>query len=157
MAKKSVVVDKGFKQAVEGLRALFTDVEVVVGIMGAEAVDREPGDDLNLVEIAAVHEFGAPSRNIPQRSFLAATFEEKQQQLAETVMRLADKISRGRIKFERVHEQLGLLGEKWVREKIDSRISPPLKKATIQRKGSSKPLFDTGRLYHSIRYEVRNK
>jgi hypothetical protein len=155
MAKKSVVVDKGFKQAVEGLRALFTDVEVVVGIMGSDA-DEKRGD-LTMAQLGAVHEFGAPSRNIPQRSFLAATFEEKQQEMIETVIRVTDKLAKGQIKFDRVHDQFGLLAQKWVVQRINNGIDPPLKRATIQRKGSSRPLVDTGRLRASIKYEVRRK
>ncbi|MDF7681191.1 hypothetical protein PT300_11600 [Enterobacteriaceae bacterium ESL0689] len=48
-----------------------------------------------------------------------------------------------------------LAGE--VKRKIQSGIAPPLDPKTIARKGSSRPLIDTGNLLQSITYEVRDK
>jgi phage gpG-like protein len=152
----TILVDKGFKKAIEGLRSMFQDVEVVVGIMGSDA-DQKVGDGLNMATLGAIHEYGAPSAGIPQRSFLAATMDEKQESLIKAVIKAADKLAQGKLKLENVHDQFGLLAQKWVVEKINSNIAPALKPATIKKKGSSQALVDTGRLRASIRYEVRDK
>lgn len=47
-------------------------------------------------------------------------------------------------------EKAGVFLESKMTEKIDSRLSPPLKARTVARKGSSQPLFDTGELYDQI-------
>ncbi|MEM8168046.1 hypothetical protein Q4R38_18910, partial [Morganella morganii] len=53
-----------------------------------------------------------------------------------------------------------IVGEKLsgeVKRKIQSGINPELDPKTVARKGSSKPLIDTGNLLQSITYEVRDK
>lgn len=52
---------------------------VLVGIFGEEAVR------------AAAHEFGAPTRNIPQRAFIRPTFDEQKANLEKTIDRDVEK------------------------------------------------------------------
>lgn len=54
---------------------------------------------------------------------------------------------------------LGVLGEKIrgdIVKSIDSLTSPPLKSSTIKRKGSSKPLIDTGLMRASVTFKVKD-
>ena len=57
-----------------------------------------------------------------------------------------------------MHQALTLLGEvvsKDIIATINRGIRPGLKKSTIKRKKSSKPLIDTGRLKGAITHQVR--
>jgi phage gpG-like protein len=103
-----------------------------------------------VVMIAAVHEFGAPKRNIPERSFIRATYDEnlvKLQQISDVELK---RIATGK---STVKESLSRMGE-WLtakmKNKIRERIAPSLSPKTIAAKGSDVPLIDSGQLIQSI-------
>ena len=52
-------------------------------------------------------------------------------------------------------ELIGLFVKGLIQGRMSAGIPPPLKASTIARKGSSKPLINTGQLRASIDYEVR--
>lgn len=129
------------------------DRSVKVGVMAAAGASSE------LLTIAAVHEFGSPSRNIPQRSWLRSTFRDKRGELDRMVVRVARLIIQGKLNVDR---GLGLLGT-WAAAAVKATIAsgphipPPLKPETIARKGSDRPLVDTGQLVNSITYVITEK
>lgn len=55
--------------------------KALVGVFGEE-----------VVVYAAVHEFGAPRKNIPQRSYLRKTFDEQKDQLEKLVIAEVEKV-----------------------------------------------------------------
>lgn len=143
-----------------GLKALEARIremgkkKVVVGV---PAVTNDVRDDgLSNATIAAAHEFGVPG-HIPERSFLRSTLGENKGRATGLLIReLKADISQGDFSgraFAIVGEKLS--GE--VKRKIQSGINPELDPKTVARKGSSKPLIDTGNLLQSITYEVRDK
>lgn len=107
--------------------------------------------------VAAVHEFGAPKKNIPERPFLRTAFDDKENDLMRFKEIIIDKIIKNKITFQ---QGLGLLGEfmtRAVQEKINSIYSPPLKEETIRRKTRAgkigdKPLIDWGQLRANIQH-----
>lgn len=143
-----------------GLKALEARIremgkkKVVVGVPAATNDARKDG--LSNATIAAAHEFGVPG-HIPERSFLRSTLGENKDKATGLLIReLKDDISRGDFSgraFAIVGEKLS--GE--VKRKIQSGINPELDPKTVARKGSSKPLIDTGNLLQAITYEVRDK
>lgn len=128
--------------------------KVVVGVPAATNDVRDDG--LSNATIAAAHEFGVPG-HIPERSFLRSTLNENKDKATKLLIReLKGDISQGDFSgraFAIVGENLS--GE--VKRKIQSGIEPALDPETVRRKGSSKPLIDTGNLLQSITYEVRDK
>jgi len=122
-----------------------------VGIQGDSS--REEGGETNAM-IAAVHEFGSPTRSIPQRSFLRSTFDEHQR----AYQRELDGIARRALDGAKLTGELLLLGEQYrsdVLDKINEGIPPALQDATIERKkGETTPLIDTGQLRNAIRVVV---
>lgn len=152
---KVVDKDKGWAKLKKRL-AKVEKLEVVVGITatrGSEPV----GDGLSLVGLATIHEFGAPSVGIPQRSFLAATFDENVQKY--------DRLLQGGVsavvkKSDSPKKKLFIVGEtarRHVIERIAGGIAPPLAAQTISQKGSDLPLVDTGVLRNSIESVVRGE
>lgn len=152
MSTRVKTVKDNTKLVQQAIRALKGKV-VKVGILGDKAA-RDEGP-LNNVALGAIHEFGAPEKNIPERSFLRSTANEHRD---EYVKQLVPKNL-----FTRTQDfdkQLALLGEKAasdIKRKIKEGIPPPLQPATIKSKGSSKPLVDTGQLITSISYQVTKK
>jgi hypothetical protein len=124
--------------------------EVRIGVLTSE--DAGPG--LSLAELAAIHEFGAPSANIPERSFIRSTLRDERDKIEALCLRLARGIIADRLDLDAA---LGLLGT-WavaaIQAKIRSNIPPELAQATVDRKHSTLALVDTGQLINSITYEV---
>lgn len=138
----------------KGMRGAHVKVGVLASKGGNARVE---GADITKIELAAIHEFGSPAANIPERSFIRATLEIYRAELVAFQSKLAKAIVLQRITPA---QALKMLGE-WAVAKIRARITegdgipPPLKPRTIARKGSSRPLVDTTRnLLGAISYEV---
>lgn len=106
-----------------------------------------------IAAIARIHEFGAPRANIPERSFIRATFRIRRDDLVTVQKKIATGILTRKITEIQAMEILG----DWAVAAIQSTIIQlgpfiwtPLKPATVARKGSSAPLIDTGQLVQSI-------
>jgi phage gpG-like protein len=104
------------------------------------------------VVIAATHEFGAG--NIPERSFLRVPLRANQDAYAAIFKRGLPQVISGQLTAGQIMEQVGARAAADSQEAISAGIAPPNAPSTIARKGSSKPLIDTGRLRQSITYEV---
>lgn len=104
--------------------------------------------------IAAVHEFGSPERGIPERSFLRSSMRENSQKYVRLNKLNLISILRGNLTADQALGQLGEMAKGDVQVKIRSGDFTPLKQATMDRKGSSKPLIDTGQMVQSVSYEV---
>lgn len=149
--KISDAVWKAIFGRVRGLK----HARVKVGVVGSAA--REEEDGTTLAEIAAIHEFGAPAAGIPERSFLRSTFRnpQKLEQLRKLQARLARDLIAGKIDVARAMGLLGAWGAGAVKATItrDGEFAP-LKPSTIAKKGSSRPLIDSGQLLNSISWVV---
>ena len=105
-------------------------------------------DGTSVIMVGAVHEFGSPARNVPQRSFLRSTVQEKRRKYKRLFRKLSKKIIEGKLTTEESLNLIGLTVQTDVRAKIHDIKSPELK----HREGN--PLIDTGHLRQSINYEV---
>lgn len=163
MAGGHKVDDRVFRELRRRLGPL-RDAHAKVGVLAAHNQPHE-GSDMSLVEIAAVHEFGSPAANIPERSFIRGTFEDRD--VVESLSRLTEGVARaiiaGRLEVGAALERLGQWGAAQVKMRIKRHIPPPLKPETIERKlskgqaGGSTPLVATGQLINAVTYEVANK
>lgn len=113
---------------------------------------------IGIAELAAIHEFGSPAAGIPERSFLRATLRNKSRAIIATTGKIAKAYLAGRVGLV---QGLGLLGA-FVSTEVKKTITegagvpPPNAPSTIARKGSARPLVDTGRLLGSITWEIGN-
>jgi hypothetical protein len=109
-----------------------------------------PKGDKRATGVTKAHEI-----KIPSRSFLRSTADENARTYAGAISRGLGRTVDGKTTIEQV---LGLVGEKVVADvnrRIRAGLTPDIKAATKRRKGSSKPLIDSGQLVNSITYEVR--
>lgn len=103
---------------------------------------------------ASVHEFGAPSINIPERSFMRKTFDDKIDDMSDTIEDLVGQYIMGDISYKATMDAIGEYVVGLIRQTVVELKSPPLKSSTIAAKGSSQPLIDKGQMLDSIDYEV---
>jgi phage gpG-like protein len=149
--------DRGAQAMVSRLRALAQSTRRVrVGILSDSPKKAREGatGKLSLLEVAALHEFGAPEANIPQRSFIRATIDEKRADIERLQFAVAKRVALGEITEAQALNALGAKVAGWVKARIAAGIGPELAPATIAKKKSSKPLVDTGQLRSSITHVV---
>ena len=157
------VVDRGWediKARVQALRG--TTAEVRVGVQGVEAAANHQGTHLTVAQLAQIHEFGKvihqPRMNrtirIPERSFLRATIDQYQEAIARRQVLAMQGYLLGKFGLKPALELLGQYVVGLVKQRMANGIPPPNSPWTIARKGSSKPLIDTGQLRNSITYQV---
>lgn len=129
---------------------------VRVGILSDSPHQDENGASgaLSVAEIAAVHEFGAPARNIPQRSFIRATVDAEAAEIQRLQETLFAQVIDGGITEAQALELIGAKVAAMMQARITSNVPPPLKPETVERKGSSVALVDTGQLKSSLTWQV---
>jgi hypothetical protein len=127
-------------------------VEVTVGIHSDDA-DATHGEGLTVGDIGTFHEFG--TQTVPQRSFVRGWFDERQDFIATTLRTQLQQVVAGKRPLDQALERVALAFEGDVKRRITQNIPPPLKPATIARKGSSVALIDTGQLRNSLRGRVK--
>lgn len=150
------VTDHGASELRERLAAM-AKTRVKVGIIDDQpkrSGESKRGEALTLLQVAAVHEFGAPDAGIPQRSFIRATIDVRAAEIAADQEKIAAGVLAGKITPAQGMEMLGARVQGMIQTRIAEGIGPPLKPATIKRKKSSKPLIDTGQLRSSVSYRV---
>jgi hypothetical protein len=154
MPKVITDIDRGYKALLRRMRGMKRGPNVSIGVQGTEASDTRKFGETNIA-IAVIHEFGSVDGTIPQRSYLRST-ADRERALFERALALAAK----RVAVSgNVHRELGRIGELGVakvKQTINQSIGlKPLKPATERRKGSTRPLIDTGILKNSITWKVR--
>jgi hypothetical protein len=142
--------DRGYKKVIKELTR--RNAGVSVGIHAKDASKKEAGGR-TVLEVGTWNEFG--TKTIPERSFIRGWFDAFQDANRKTVTALAKRVAAGRITQEQMLGQLGALFKGQAQQRISDGIEPANAQSTIDRKGSSKPLVDSGQLKASISYEVR--
>lgn len=149
-------IDRGYnalKKTLKDIRA--SKAHVRVGVF-EDANARTDG--MTQAKLAAIHEYGAPSVGVPERSFLRSTFDARRDEYIEQLRKLVKDVYVQRISPERALGLVGVQAAADIKKGITTGdgIPPPLQAATIARKGSDRPLVDTGRLLNSITWKVVN-
>ncbi len=137
------------------LKELAKSGEITVGIHEAEGAAQKEGDDgggERLIDIAIIHEFGAESAGIPRRSFIRDWQDEGEKAHEDQQRKVARAVVEGKLDTETACNRLGVLWQAEVQKRLSDGIPPPNAPATIRRKGSSKPLIDTGQLRSAITF-----
>lgn len=108
-------------------------------------------DGTSVAMVAAIQDFGAPSVGIPPRPFFRNMVRRKQREWPPAVAKL---LKSNRYDVDKTLKMVGEAIAGQLRQSIQDTNSPPLKPATIRRKGFAKPLVDTGHMLDSVDYEV---
>jgi len=139
------------------------DVTIKVGVLSDGKLHDD--DKIGAAGLAAVHEFGSPSRNIPERSFLRLTASQRTDDYKKWIKANKEDISKSIIAGG-LSSFCQKIGAFWVSCIHDTFFRsgygswPKLKPSTVKARtkgkgrGPAKPLIDTGALMNSITYEV---
>lgn len=142
-------------KALDRLRQRLVGDNRVVNVGVPEGKREEDGTPVAM--IAAVHEFGSPSQGIPERPFLRVAVQRNRQKYVRLNRINLVKMLRGQATVDQALGQLGEMAKGDVQVEIRNGDFTPLKPATIKRKGSSRPLIDTGQMVQSIAWELGEK
>jgi hypothetical protein len=104
--------------------------------------------------IAAINEYGAPSRGQPPRPFFRNMIAAKSREWPKAI---AGLLKSNQYDAELTLKQTGAAIAGQLRQSIRDLVEPPLAPSTIRRKGFDKPLIDTGHMLSSVDYEVSTK
>lgn len=158
--KRTEKVSKAWKAFAE----LPEVTTIEVGVFQAEgAVKHRTDGKKTVAEIAAIQEFGALIRTqdgegltiIPARSFIRAWFDENEEKIQAFFAQRLEKL--GPERWAQALNQTALWIQAQIQRRIRKGIRPKLAQSTIDRKGSSKPLIDTGQLLAAILAKVDGK
>jgi phage gpG-like protein len=126
--------------------------DIKVGVLSGTGEHSNSDNGQTLAEIAFWNEFG--TKEIPARPFLRVTIRENRHLLKRLIARLYDLIIQNKITTDAAQKVLGAKVAALVQKKITQLRDPPNTPHTIDRKGSSNPLVDTGELKNSISWDV---
>lgn len=129
---------------------------VTVGIQSEDATRRAYKGGATVLEVGLYHELGL---GVPRRSFLQVPFSLKSDQMSKSIDNALKLVTQGSVDPDTALGFIGIEGVNIVKMAFTSEgygTWPPLKQATIDAKGSSQTLIDTGVLRNSISYKVVN-
>lgn len=135
--------------------------------------------DGELLTIANVHEYGCTIKvspkmrgyfrhafnvnlkatteyiNIPERSFIRASFDAGQQEMNDIVSKAFDKLMKGDMTAEQAMESIGLQLVQMTQNFINTgQVKPPKGEFAQERSSQYTPLVDSGRLVLSITHVI---
>lgn len=156
MPKIGLTVTKDRTAEVARLLRTLGENQVLVGVPQSTAGRQDGG--INNPSLAYLHDRGSPANNIPARPFLEPGVEAAAEGIAQVLARAASSALAGQQNAAlRGLNQAGLIAQASIQRKIVDGPFVPLKPETVRRKGSSRPLIDTGQLRQAVTYVVRPK
>lgn len=150
MANKVTSKDKGYKSTLVRMGQM-SGTKLFVGVPPSADNVKHGNSELTVGALAAIHEYGL---GVPERSFLRAWFDENAGKIRAAINVMATAIGSGRLTRDQAMAQLGLKFVGEIQARIARNIPPPLSPKTIDRKGSSVALIDTGVLRSWISYII---
>jgi len=146
-----------FEKAIE----LLQRKQVLAGVPEAKA--RRQGDPINNATLAAIHDRGSPSQNIPARPIMEPGIQSVAKPIEQKLLSAGQAVLDGdALKAEQRLNEVGLIAQNGLRARVNSNIQPPLKPATLaarRRKGrtGTRTLVSGGELRNSFTYVVKDK
>lgn len=95
------------------------------------------------------------SVNIPERSFIRASFDDGREKLSQYCREAVDNIVRNGWTAQQAADYVGRLAVDMTRQFMNAGLDPPKHRITKLTTTQQQPLYDTGRLIGSIAYEVK--
>ena len=132
--------------------------EILVGIQSKNAQRKD--EKVNNAGLLFIHTHGSPLKHIPPRPVLEPAIEANRKLIEPHLIEAANNIFVGRTtqavaEMRKAGEAAVNAAQRWF---TDSRNHwRPNAPSTIRRKGSARPLIDTGALKGSISYVVRER
>lgn len=152
---------KGAKETAEGarLRRLIEEVaefKVDVGFNESSgSYAGEDGEPITVADVAAWNEFG--TERAPARPFMRQTATNNKDKITKHANNALKKAIKSGGGAAEVLNSIGAFTKGRMQKEIRDGEFEPNAPSTIAKKGSSKPLIDTGRMRQSIVYVIKQK
>lgn len=141
------------KRFMQNLKEL-SKLEVKIGFQGGKDYYEEDGKHVNVLDIAMFNELGTV--NIPSRPFMRKSVDENQSKINAFLEVKRNELANGK-SAQAVLNEIGVFMKGLVQEKIVSGSFVANAPSTVEKKGSSRPLVDTGLMRQSVNFEVKRK
>lgn len=156
------IIDRGLDRIILETRK-FRWSYTKVGLPANGSPGESDGGDMrgmaDNVMVGAIHEFGAPKANIPERSWLRSAFDKNLPKIGEVVQESYASVVDGRASAKMALAKLG----EWFTGRVKTGFadikSPPYAESTLKarrRKGAGdmnpQMLVDTGQLRNSVQH-----
>ena len=140
--------DEG-KKFMKELREL-AELEVRIGYQAGEAED----NGVDMTDIAMWNELG--TEHAPSRPFMRDSVDKHIPAINHMLMDQKDALLSGRTAKE-ILNTVGIFQKDLMQTEIEQGEFAANAPATIKKKGSDKPLIDTGRMKNSVNYQIVKK
>lgn len=141
------------------LQRRYSDAPKIVKVgfpTGTEAVTVSYPNGIRVVDVAVGNEYGTD--NVPARPFLGLSSADINNQCAPILEQSAAALNNNNTQqYDQLLDTAGNLAAGIVKQQITDLRSPPNAQSTIERKGSSNPLIDTGLMRQTVTYKVVDK
>ena len=137
-----------FYAEIEKLKKL----QVRVGFQQGTAQEE---DGTDICDVAMWNELGTSST--PSRPFLAMSVDDNADKINAFLKGQLKLLAQGRTTAEGILKAIGVFQKGLIQEKIKSGDFEPNAPSTIAKKGSDKPLIDTGTMRQSVNFVVTAK
>lgn len=145
--------DKGLARIMSSVKELARH-SVEVGLVGPEAeATHANARGLTVAEVGLINEFGSTVANVPERSFLRATFRNNKR-IPNIMTFAANDVVLGRKTPIEALDQVGRVAAELVKQRIARQVPPANATFTVRRKGFDHPLIEDGELIHAISHRV---
>lgn len=114
------------------------------------------GTESEVLTKAAVNEFGTSDGRIPERPFMRNSLKTNRDVYQRLAAGEAKAIVHGRSDMRSSLTRIGIAAQGHIQKEIASSVPPPNAPSTIERKGSSTTLIDTGEMRQSVTHEVED-
>lgn len=131
--------------------AELKELEVRVGFQRGDAQEE---DGTDICDVAAYNELGTD--HIPARPFIRQSVDDNEKKINSFLKAQIKDFANGK-SAEQVLKETGIFQKDLMQDKIKSGDFAPNADFTIKKKGSSKPLVDTGRMRQSVNYVIQEK
>lgn len=160
--------DLGWKRIKNELEKLSKKPEIKIGLLSDTSREKKEtivndkkiiSEEITVLEVAIHNEYGAPKANIPERSFIRSTYDQKNKDWFKLIEKMIDRVYTGKSTVEDGMNIVGLRAEADIKLKLKNGDSAwqPNAPSTIKQKGSTKPLINTTQMLNSIAFEIKMK
>lgn len=139
---------KKFFREIEQLKKL----QVRVGYQQGEGQEEDGAD---LCDIAMFNELG--TSNTPSRPFMRDSVDKNADKINAFCKAQMKLLSEGKTTTQQMLTAIGVYQKGLVQKEIRDGEFTPNAPSTIKRKGSDKPLIDTGTMRQSVNFVIKNK
>ena len=131
----------------------FKDSVVKAGILAKDG-SQNHSEGITVFQIGMIHEFGVPEKNIPRRSFIRVPIENNIKEITKLIENNHRLVLEKGMQTKVALDLIGIKAQNVIKESFRNNNWKANSRATIKRKGSSRPLINTGQLIGSISYIV---